>query len=125
MAYVQFVEDESGSVTGLKLVEAGRTTRLKRGPAPAEPALDPARLQAYVGTYDGHKILVQNGRLALWRAERPSPVLLFAPDEEGWWMVRASPDVSLRFHDGPDGRAESCIARIQGREVSWPRAESR
>lgn len=130
-AYVQFVEDESGAVTGLKLVQAGRTTELKRGPAPAEPALDPVRLQACVGTYrdedsaQSHQVLVQDGRLAVRHADLPSPVLLFAPDEEGWWMLRANPTVSLRFHDGPDGRADSCVARIRGREVSWPRVEGR
>jgi hypothetical protein len=129
-ASVQFVEDESGAVTGLKLVQAGRTTELKHGPAPTEPALDPARLQAYVGTYrddsvQSHQILVQDGRLALRHADLPSPVLLFAPDEQGWWMVRAKPAMSLRFHDGPNGRADACIARNQGREVSWPRAEDR
>jgi CubicO group peptidase (beta-lactamase class C family) len=130
-AYVQFVEDETGAVIGLKLAQDGRTTELNRGPAPAEPRLDAARLQAYVGTYrdhdsaESHQVVVRDGRLALWFADLPSPVLLFAPDEEGWRMVRANPAMSLRFHDGPDGRADSCIARVRGREVSWPRVELR
>jgi CubicO group peptidase (beta-lactamase class C family) len=130
-ANVQFVLDGSGAVTGLKLVQAGRATELKRGPAPAEPALDPARLQAYVGTYrdddsaDSNQFLVQDGRLAMKLADLPYPVLLFAPDEEGWWMARAKPTMSLRFHDGPDGHADSCTVRNQGSEETWPRVESR
>jgi len=130
-ATVQFVEDASKSVIGIKLVQAGRTTELQRGPAPTEPALDPARLQRFVGSYrdddsaQSHGISVQDGRLAVKLADLPSPLLLFAPDAAGWWMVRAEPAMSLRFQEEQDGRVAACIARRRGREATWPRVEAK
>lgn len=127
---LRFVKDEGGAVQGIKFFQGAHASDLQRGPAPAEPKLDPAELPKYAGRYreegaGDHEILVKDGRLALRLADAVHPLLLFAPDEEGWRVVRARPACAVRFHVADDGRIDSCGARIDGRESTWKRVEDR
>jgi hypothetical protein len=123
---VRFVKDDAGAVQGIKFHRGARASELQRGPAPAEPRLDAAELLKHAGLYrevgeGDHEILVKDGRLALRRADAAHPLLLFAPDADGWWVLRARPSFALRFHAADDGRVDSCSVRIEGRESTWQR----
>jgi len=127
---VSFEQDASGTVTKMKLYEAGEVFELPRGEAPKEAALDPADLVKYLGRYQTEdpevvvEVVIQNGDLAIDIPEQPIPLALSPPDEEAKWHFRLNPQVAIVFNEGADGKIESFTAYLpDGTALLRPRIE--
>jgi len=127
---VSFEQDVSGTVTGMKLYEAGEVFDLPKGKALKEATLDPADLQKYLGRYQTEEpgviveVLIQDGDLALDIPGQPVLVKLSPPDEEGKWYFRLNPQVAIAFNESPGGKVESFTAYLpDGTTLLRPRIE--
>jgi hypothetical protein len=129
-AELDFVRDEAGVVTGLRIHQGGSVFDVPRGePEPeAEVALQLADVEPYLGWYreDGSgrevEVLLQNGRLAVRIPETPAPLELFPPDDDPLWRVRMSPAVGFEFIE-EDGAVVAYVARGPGGESTFRRFE--
>jgi len=127
---VSFEQDASGTITKMKLYEAGEVYELPKGEAPKEAALDPAELQKYTGRYQTEdpdivvEVIIQNEGLALDIPGQPVLLELFPPDEEGKWYIRLNPQLAIVFNESTDGKVESFTAYLpDGTTLLRPRIE--
>ncbi len=117
---VSFERDDGGNVVLMKLYQSGLTLEFVRGRAWSWRP-DTAALQRYLGRYRSEdlgldmEVLVQSGRLAV---DIPGEIVyeLHPPDEDGRWLFRISAELSLVFHEDPDGSIESMTMRQGDRE---------
>ena len=127
---VSFEQDASGTVTKMKLYEAGEVFELPRGEAPEETVLDPAELEKYLGRYQTEapgvvvEVILHNGDLAMDIPGQPIPVALSPSDEEGKWYFRLNPQVAIVFNESSDGKIESFTAYLpDGTALLRPRID--
>ena len=126
---VSFDRDEAGDVTGMKMYQAGLTFELPREGVeiPAEIPLE--ELQKYLGSYRLEEagvtleVLIQNNRLAV---DIPGEMAyeLYPPDEQGLRYFRATPEISVRFNETPEGQVESLSMFQGGQEIIALKVES-
>lgn len=120
---VSFELDDEGNVVMMKLYQSGLTLEFLREGVEAAPQTDTEAAQPHLGTYRSEdlgldvEVLVQNGRLAV---DVPGQIVyeLHPPDDEGRWLFRISADLSVVFHQGPDGGIES-LTMYQG-DLEYP-----
>jgi len=125
---VSFDRDEGGNITGMKIYQSGMVFDLPRKGTDIKPEIPLEELQKYLGSYRFEqievtaKVLIQNNRLAI---DIPGQMAfeLYLPDEEGIWVFRISPDISLRFNETKDGRIESLTLYQTGEEFIMPRID--
>jgi CubicO group peptidase (beta-lactamase class C family) len=125
---VSFDRDEAGNITGMKLYQAGLTFELPRKGAQVKPDVPLDELQKYLGSYRSQelnvtvKVLIQNNRLAVdWPGQMVFE--LYPPDENGIWVFRISPALTLKFNETAGGPVESLIFYQSGKEFPMTRVE--
>ena len=110
---VSFEKDRSGQVIVMKVHQGGRQYECIRSGVELPAEMDLDELARYVGSYTTPSsqttftVLVQNNRLAV---DVGAAVLeLHPPDENGRWIARIDPGVSVRFDQGEDGWIASLV----------------
>jgi CubicO group peptidase (beta-lactamase class C family) len=127
---VSFERDEADKVIGMKLYQAGMTFDLPREGVEIATEIPLEELQKYLGSYRSEElkmtveVLVQNNRLAV---DVPGQMIyeLYPPDENGIWLFRVTPDISVRFNETPTGQIDSLTMYQAGREFVMPQIESK
>ncbi|MFC1983517.1 serine hydrolase [Chloroflexota bacterium] len=127
---VSFERDDAGNVIGIKLYQAGMTFDLPREGVEIAPEIPLDELQKYLGSYRSEElkmtveVLIQNNRLAV---DVPGQMVyeLYPPDEDGMWVFRATPDISVRFNETPSGEIDSLTMYRAGKEFIMPQIESK
>jgi len=126
---VSFDEDSEGTITGMKMYQAGMTFELPRKGIEQEAEIPLAELEKYIGDYRSEElgvtvgVLIQNNRLAIdWPGEMIYE--LYPPDENGIRVFRISERFSLIFNEDQDGKVESLTYYQDDREYEMLRVES-
>jgi len=127
---VSFERDENDNVIGMKMYQAGMTFDLPREGVEIEPEIPLDELQKYLGSYRSEElqvtveVLIQNNRLAI---DVPGQMVyeLYPPDENGKWVFRVTPDISVSFNETPDGQVDSLTMYQAGMEFIMPQIESK
>jgi len=128
-AAVSFQWDETGQVVAMTLHVAEESFELPRGEALAEPDLDLAVIDKYLGFYrdkeNDHtvEVIIHNGRLAIEIPGQLVKLELYAPDEEGRWAIRLNPSVSISFNESADGQVVSFTSHTPEGDLISPRVE--
>ena len=111
---VSFDRAEDGTVTGMKMYQAGLTFELPKGSAEdvPEPVVDLEAARKYVGSYldeDGGevRVIIRGEGLAVEIAANNMVLDLYPPDDEGFWSLRMNASVRLRFDEDEDGNVVS------------------
>jgi len=94
------------------------------------PEIPLDELQEYLGSYRSEElqmtveVLIQNNRLAV---DVPGQMVyeLYPPDEDGIWVFRATPDISMRFNETPAGQVDSLTMYQAGMEFIMPHIEGK
>jgi hypothetical protein len=128
---VSFVQDENGSVTGLKFYQAGQVFDVPRGTPPEEPELDLAAVQEYLGEYEipeaeestTVEVLIHNNHLSVKVPSVAVALELYPPDAEGKWAMRLDPAVSISFQHDDDGRVVSFTSHTPEGDFVRPRVQ--
>ncbi len=127
---VSFERDENSDVVGMKMYQAGMTFDLPREGVEIAPEIPLDELQKYLGSYRSEElqitveVLIQNNRLAI---DVPGQMVyeLYPPDEEGVWVFRVTPDISVSFNETPTGQVDSLTMYQAGQEFILPQIESK
>jgi CubicO group peptidase (beta-lactamase class C family) len=127
---VSFERDENNDVVGMKMYQAGMTFDLPRQGVEITPEIPLDELQKYLGSYRSEElqitveVLIQNNRLAI---DVPGQMVyeLYPPDEEGVWVFRVTPDISVSFDETPTGQVDSLTMYQAGQEFVLPQIESK
>ncbi len=127
---VSFERDEDDNVVAMKMYQAGMTFDLYREGVEIAPEIPLEELQKYLGSYHSEElqttveVLIQNNRLAI---DVPGQMVyeLYAPDEEGVWVFRVTPDISVSFNETPSGEVDSMTMYQAGQEFVMPQIESK
>jgi len=127
---VSFDRDENNDVVGMKMYQAGMTFDLPREGVEIAPEIPLDELQKYLGSYRSDElqitveVLIQNNRLAI---DVPGQMVyeLYPPDEEGVWLFRVTPDISVSFNETATGQVDSLTMYQTGQEFVLPQIESR
>jgi len=127
---VSFERDENDNVIGMKMYQAGMTFDLPREGVEIAPEIPLDELQKYLGSYRSEElqvtveVLIQNNRLAV---DVPGQMVyeLYPPDEEGVWVFRVTPDISVSFNETPVGQVDSMTMYQAGQEFILPQTESK
>jgi CubicO group peptidase (beta-lactamase class C family) len=127
---VSFERDEAGNVIGMKLYQAGMTFDLPREGVEIAPEIPVDELQKYLGSYRSDElkmtveVLIQNNRLAI---DVPGQMVfeLYPPDEDGIWLFRVTPEISVKFNETPEGQVESLTMYQAGMEFVMVQIESK
>jgi CubicO group peptidase (beta-lactamase class C family) len=127
---VSFERDENDNVVGMKMYQAGMTFELPREGVEIAPEIPLDELQKYLGSYRSEElqvtveVLIQSNRLAI---DVPGQMIyeLYPPDEEGVWVFRVTPEISLRFNETPIGQVDSLTMYQAGQEFILPQIESK
>jgi CubicO group peptidase (beta-lactamase class C family) len=127
---VSFDRDENNDVVGMKMYQAGMTFELPREGVEPAPEIPLDELQKYLGSYRSEElqitieVLIQNNRLAI---DVPGQMVyeLYPPDEEGVWLFRVTPDISVSFNETPGGQVDSLTMYQAGQEFILPQIESK
>lgn len=125
---VSFEKDNAGNVIAMRIYQAGLTFELPRKGVEVKPDIPLDELQKYLGSYRSEelgitvKVLIQNNRLAIdWPGQMAYE--LYPPDENGLWVFRASPALTVRFHETPEGQVDSLTVYQLGEEFIMSRVE--
>jgi CubicO group peptidase (beta-lactamase class C family) len=105
-------ERDNGTVTMMKLYQAGLTFELPREGVELPVEGTPEGLEKYLGYYSSDElrisveVLIQNNNLAI---DWPGTMVceLYPPDEEDVWTFRISQDFGLRFNETEEGQIGS------------------
>lgn len=106
---VSFDEDDDGNVVSLRMHQGGFDFDCPRKGLEIEPPVPLDRLTGYLGRYDreegdGHvEVLVKNNRLAVDVPDQLA-LELDPPDDDGRWVVRIRPSMSMVFDRDEEGR---------------------
>jgi CubicO group peptidase (beta-lactamase class C family) len=127
---VSFDRDENDNVIGMKMYQAGMTFELPREGVEITAEIPLDELQKYLGSYRSEElkitveVLIQNNRLAV---DVPGQMVyeLYPPDEDGMWIFRATPEISLRFNETLAGQLDSLTMYQAGMEFIMPQIESK
>jgi len=127
---VSFERDEADNVIGMKLYQAGMTFDLPKEGVEIAPEIPLDELQKYLGSYRSEElkmtvqVLIQNNRLAV---DVPGQMVyeLYPRDEDGMWVFRVTPDISIRFNETPTGPIDSLTMYQAGKEFIMPQIESK
>jgi len=127
---VSFERDENYDVVGMKMYQAGMTFDLPREGVEIAPEIPLDELQKYLGSYRSEElqitveVLIQNNRLAI---DVPGQMVyeLYPPDEQGVWVFRVTPDISVSFNETSTGQVDSLIMYEAGQEFILPQIESK
>jgi hypothetical protein len=127
---VSFELDENDNVIAMKMYQAGMTFELPREGVEPAPEIPLDELQKYLGSYRSEElqitveVLIQNNRLAI---DVPGQMVyeLYPPDEEGVWLFRVTPDISVSFNETPGGQVDSLTMYQAGQEFVLPQVESK
>jgi len=127
---VSFESDKDGSITGMKMYQAGLIFDIPKKGFETAPEIPLESLQKYLGSYHSEElsmtveVLVQNNRLGI---DVPGQMVyeLYPPDEEGMWFFRVTPEISINFSETPDGEVESLTMYQSGMEYVMPQIESK
>jgi CubicO group peptidase (beta-lactamase class C family) len=127
---VSFERDKAGNVIGMKMYQAGMTFELPREGVEIAPEIPLEELQKYLGSYRSDElsmtveVLIQNNRLAI---DVPGQMVyeLYPPDENGIWVFRVTPEISVKFDETPDGQVESLTMYQAGMEFIMVQIESK
>jgi CubicO group peptidase (beta-lactamase class C family) len=127
---VSFERDENDNVIGMKMYQAGMTFDLPREGVEIAPEIPLDELQKYLGSYRFEElqvtveVLIQNNRLAI---DVPGQMVyeLYPPDEEGVWVFRVTPEISVRFTETSTGQVDSLTMYQDGEEFTMPQIESK
>jgi hypothetical protein len=114
----------------MKMYQAGMTFELPREGVEIAPEIPLDELQKYLGSYRSEEmqitveVLIQSNRLAI---DVPGQMVyeLYPPDEEGVWVFRVTPEISVRFNETPTGQVDSLTMYQAGQEFILPQIESR
>lgn len=121
---VSFDRDDAGEIRGMRMYQSGATMKF-----PKEgydwPAVSPAEVQDYLGTYhlsvigNDTKVMMQGDQLAI---DVPGQKIyqLYGPDEEGKWEF-LNIHAALRFNRNAAGDVESATLLQNGQEMPMPR----
>jgi hypothetical protein len=126
---VSFDQDDDGNIIVMIIHQSGLSFEIPRGGIVIQPDIPLDELQKFLGSYHSEQlgitvaVLIQNNRLA---ADVPGQMVyeLYPPDEEGMWLFRVTPDITLRFSETSDGEVESLTMYQAGQEFLMPRVES-
>lgn len=125
---VSFDRDDTGSVVGMKLYQAGLVFELPRKGVKIALEIPLAELQKYLGSYRSDelgitvKAIIQNNRLAIdWPGQMVFE--LHPPDQEGTWFLRVSKDMSVMFEETQNGQVESLTFYQAGQKFKMSRVE--
>jgi len=129
-AEISFTRDEGGAVSGLRFSQDGQDFDLPKGvPETAvEETLRPEDVAMYLGWFreEGSgrevEVVLENGRLALRIPETPTPLGLFAPEEDGAWRLRLDPSVEIRFEE-VDGIVDAYVVSSAVGEARFTRTD--
>jgi CubicO group peptidase (beta-lactamase class C family) len=127
---VSFERDEDDNVIGMKMYQAGMTFELPREGVEIAPEIPLDALQKYLGSYRSEElqitveVLIQNNRLAI---DVPGQMVyeLYPPNEEGVWVFRVTPEISVSFNETPEGQVDSLTMYQAGQEFAMPQIESK
>ena len=127
---VSFERDEDDNVIVMKMYQAGMTFDLPREGVEIPPEIPLDELQKYLGSYRSEElqitveVLIQNNRLAV---DVPGQMVyeLYPPDEEGVWLFRVTPDISVSFDETPTGQVDSLTMYQAGQEFVMAQIESK
>lgn len=118
---VSFERDDVGNVVSMKLYQAGFTFELPRKGVEVKPDIPLDELQKYLGSYYSEelgttvKVLIHNNRLAIdWPGQMVYE--LYPPDENGIWVFRVLPDMTVKFNETADGIVESLVYSEFGKQ---------
>jgi CubicO group peptidase (beta-lactamase class C family) len=127
---ISFERDEADNVVGMKMYQAGMTFDLPKEGVEIAAEIPLDELQKYLGSYRSEElkltveVLIQNNRLAV---DAPGQMVyeLYPPDEDGMWVFRVTPDISVRFNETPTGQVDSLTMYQAGMEYIMPQIESK
>jgi CubicO group peptidase (beta-lactamase class C family) len=127
---VSFERDDADNVICMKMYQSGMTFDLPREGVEIAPEIPLDGLQKYLGSYRSEElkitveVLIQNNRLAV---DVPGQMVyeLYPPDEEGMWVFRATPEISVGFNETPIGQVDSLTMYQAGMEFIMPQIESK
>ena len=127
---VSFERDENDNVIAMKMYQAGMTFDLPREGVEIPPEIPLDELQKYLGSYRSEElqitveVLIQNNRLAV---DVPGQMVyeLYPPDEDGVWVFRVTPEISVSFNKTPTGHVDSLTMYQAGQEFVMPQIESK
>ena len=127
---ISFDRDEADNVIGMKMYQAGMIFDLPKEGVEIAPEIPLDELQKYLGSYRSEElemtveVLIQNNRLAV---NVPGQMVyeLYPPDEDGIWVFRVTPDISVRFNETPTGQVDSLTMYQAGMEYIMPQIESK
>ncbi|MFC1910412.1 serine hydrolase [Chloroflexota bacterium] len=127
---VSFERDEADNVIGMKMYQAGMTFDLPREGVEIAPEIPLDELKKYLGSYRSEElkmtaeVLIQSNRLAI---DVPGQMAyeLYPPDEDGMWVFRVTPDISIRFNETTTGQVDSLTMYQAGKEFIMLQVESK
>lgn len=119
---------KDGEVYSLSMFQGGMEFELPREGSELPVEIDLGEAQRYLGRYRweaaGVEIpaIIHNNRLAL---DVPGQMVfeLFPPDDEGWMLFRATPDIRVRFNRDGSGAVVSMTQLQGGVETELPRVD--
>ena len=125
---VSFERDDKGNVIAMKLYQAGLSFELPREGVEVKPEIPLDELQKYLGSYRSEElgvtamVMIQNNRLAVdWPGQMTYE--LYPPDENGVWVFRVSPEMTVKFNETAEGQVESMVFSQSGKEFPMSRVE--
>jgi CubicO group peptidase (beta-lactamase class C family) len=129
-AAVSFVEDATGAVNTLNVIQDGMTFDLPREGTEFAVEIDLDAQTRYLGSYRSEEpaitteVKIQNNRLAIdWPGE--TVYELYPPDEFGIWVFRMTPAFTLKFEEDAAGNVVGLTYYQAGNEYPMQRlAES-
>ena len=115
---VSFEKDSAGTITDMKLHQAGFEFKMPKGKAEPEPELDIDMVKKYLGFYydeevdDEIEVKVRNNRLVI---DIPDVIVmeLYPPDKNGFWTFRIDPRLRIKFDEDENGNVVS-LTRSRG-----------
>jgi hypothetical protein len=121
---IEFNQNAQGEVYSLTFHQGGMKFEVFRQGAQAPVEIDLADVREYLGVYridaGGPQIdvdvRIQNNRLAV---NVPGQMVyeLMPPDDEGWWVMRVTDAIRVRFDRDEDGQVVSMTQRQSGNDI--------
>ena len=109
---ISFVS-EGEAVSAMIFNQSGMVFELPKGTASSEE-IYPTDMEKYLGVYETEdpnitmSVVIHDGKLALVIPGQPVELDLYPPDENGMWVMKLNPTVTISFNE-VDGKIDSLV----------------